>query len=90
MKELTPIQQELHDNICGELGELRVSNDDVAVVVYKICSDLKLDTQRYNVLDDDQKFLFGQLWDTANDGVIPSSRYLEEVFDALSEFAKNH
>lgn len=40
--DLTPIQQELYDNMSGELGELKVSNDDVMTVLYKICADLKL------------------------------------------------
>jgi hypothetical protein len=40
---LTPIQQELYDNMSGELGELKVSDDDVLVVLSKICSELKVD-----------------------------------------------
>ena len=46
MKNLTPIQQELYDNMSGELGELKVSNDDVKAVLSKIYSEFKLDTKR--------------------------------------------
>ncbi len=45
---------------------------------------------KFDALNDDQKLLYRQLWYIANDGVIPSFEYLKEVFDALTESAKDH